>query len=656
LATTPAAASEASATTPAAASEASATTPAAAAETEDRLESADCPVEVPPEHADRVSCSILTVPERRTPDADPEKTLQLPVAVISSAGREPTDDPLVFPTSGGPGGSSLGVLWYFLDHADWAGDRDIIVVEQRGDALANPTLDCPELDTEHFIVEGGALLGGSAAAERWGQQLSACHSRLIEQGVDLAAYTSAESVADLVDLRAALEYDEWNLYGVSYGSRLALTVMRDHPEGLRSVILDGPFPPNINWFETLPTGFMTALDALVAQCADDAACDEHYPQLRQSLGRLLDSAADAPIPVTVKNPADGSPLRVDVSDVDLTGGLFDALYDPDVLRALPYLIDQLERGNTSSMIPLAQRSIDGRGILAEGLDMSVTCAEEAPFNDDAFVAEALTADPILEHFEVRSGFRQDCATWAVPPLAAVENQAVASDVPTFIANGGYDPVTPLAYGEAAATQLSHAYLYEFPAMGHGSVWANWIDPCPASMAEQFLADPATEPDSSCIAAMPATVFLTTDDIHPTTAIYRFADDVVQDPDPWQVGIAVATVLVLIATLVYALGYGLSWLVRRGGDAPPVAVLAAGFGFVLTRTDPLILAFGVPPAARVLVIAALIAIALTVLLAVLLVRAWRLEEGSRFHRVALTVSAAGSVAFAIWVIARGLLIF
>lgn len=641
---------------------------AAAVPPEDRFETADCPVEIPREVVDHVTCSILTVPERRTAESDPEKTIQLPVIYIESRNKDAEEDPLVFPTSGGPGGGSLGSLWYFVDFADWATeDRDIILIEQRGDHLAEPSLDCPELDTEHFVVDG-VLLGAADATERWARQLQACHDRLIEEGIDLGAYTSAESAADLVDLRAALEYDEWNLYGVSYGSRLAMTVMRDQPEGLRSVILDGSYPPNVNWYETLPTGFMTALDTVFAQCAAHADCGESYPDLERTLGRLLDSAAETPIPVVVKNPADGTPLRLDVGDTDLTGGLFDALYDPELVRVLPFLIDQLAQGNTAPILPLAQRSIDSRGYFAEGLDTSIECAEEAPFNDDARIAEALAADPILEHFAVRQGFREDCAVWAVPALSDLENLAVASGVPTLIMNGGYDPVTPLTYGQAAGEQLSMHYLYEFPTMGHGSVWANWIDECPSTIAGQFLSDPDSEPDSSCIAEMPETEFLTSDDIYPTTALYRFADDIVQDRDPIQIGIAVVTLLVLVATLIYALIYGLSWLVRRSGGAPGGAVLAAGttaamylafaagLGFVLVNADPLILAFGLPPGARPLVIAALIAIALTIVLTTVVVRAWILADGTLFHRVALSMAAGGSILFALWLIGRGLLIF
>jgi pimeloyl-ACP methyl ester carboxylesterase len=648
-----------------AASAAPAVAPAAAVD--ETFEPDDCPVDVPAEHAERVTCWELVVPESRAPESDPAKTIRLPVAVIASRNPNPAEDPLVFPTSGGPGAGSFSSLWYFLDYADWAAqDRDIILIEQRGDALAEPTLDCPEMDLEHFI-EDGARLSGAEADARYFEQMQACRDRLADEGIDLGAYTSAASAADLADLRTALGYDRWNLYGISYGARLAMTTMRDRPEGLRSVILDGPFPPNVNFIESLPTGYMTALDHLLAECAADADCDTAYPDLEESYARLLDDAAETPIPVMVKNPSDGTPLRLDAADGDLTRGLYDGLYNADLVRVLPFLVDQLSEGNTSAILPLAQRNADFAGYGAEGLKFSIDCAEEVPFNDDARLAEALAADPLLEHFDSYGRFREDCEVWAVPTLSAVENQAVASEIPTLIMNGGYDPVTPLAFGQAAAEQLSTRYLYEFPSMGHGSVWENWVDPCPASIAQQFLVDPAVEPDSSCIAAMAPTDFLTTEDIYPTTAIYRFNRDVVEERDPVQLAIAALTVVMLVGTLAYAAVYGIAWLIRRRGGAPPGAVLAAGtaaalnvgyagaLAFIMLNTDPLILGFGIPPGARPLAIAPLVAIPVTIVLTIVVVRAWMGSDGKLLHRVVLSLAAVASIVFAVWLIARGLLI-
>ncbi|GAA1983122.1 hypothetical protein GCM10009777_16190 [Microbacterium pumilum] len=609
---------------------------------------------------------MLVVPESRAPGSDPEKTLDLPVAVIASRSDEPAADPLVFPTAGGPGSSTFGALWYALDYADWAADgRDIILVEQRGDAQADPSLDCPELDTEHRIVDG-VWLTGSAADDLRRELTAKCYARLVEEGNNLAGYTSAESAADLVDLRKALGYDAWNLYGVSYGSRLALTMMRDHPEGLRSVILDGTLPLNVNRHELMPAGFRTALDNMLAACAADANCEEEYPDLEATLARLLDTVADKPLSVTVKDPSDGSDVRLDLHDTDVAAGLFDALYDARLVPILPFVIDQLSRGNLDSALPLAQSSVDSADYSTEGLYLSVECAEEAPFNDPEAIAAAGEDDPILEHFVDPGGLPGDCEVWDVPALSAIENQAVASRIPALLTVGGYDPVTPLAFSEKAAAGLAWHYLYAFPTMAHGAVWQNWIDDCPASIAQQFLNDPRSEPDSSCIAAMPPTDFLTTSDIYPTSAIYRFNTDVVQSGKPVQVGIPSIILVLLIATLVYSVVYGLSWLFRRRGGAPagavPVAATAAvlylayagALALVIVNTDPLILGFGVPVAARPLIIALLLAIAVTILLVVVTVRAWVVADGTTFHRVALSVASAASVAMAVWLIFRGLL--
>jgi pimeloyl-ACP methyl ester carboxylesterase len=632
----------------------------------DTFERDECPVEVLPEDADRVTCGVLIVPEWRFEGADPERTLRLPVAYIESTSPDATSDPLVFPTRGGPGGGSLSALGYFLEYGDWATeDRDVILLEQRGDALADPTLDCPELDIDNFVVDG-SLLAGAAAETREAEQLEACRLRLTEAGIDLAAYTSAESADDLADLRTAFGYDSWNLYGVSYGARLALTTMRDRPEGLRAVILDGVVPPHINRYEQTPAGFTSALDALFASCAADTECREQYPDLEDSLLELLERAAEEPLEVTVKHPVDRTPLALEVSDTDFVAGLFNALYDADLVRVLPYLIDRLAAGDAESATPLAQQNVDFDDYLTEGLGLSIDCAEEAPFNDDERIAEALAADPVLAHYPYSEGFREECAIWQVPALSDVENAPVVSSVPTLLTTGEYDPVTPTAFAEAAAEHLPAHYLYTFPGMGHGVVWANWYDDCAADIAQQFLRDPTTEPDSSCIEEMPATRFVTGEDIHPTSAVYRFGSDVLQDRDPVPIAILGLSLLVFIATLIYGAVYGLVWLGRRRGDAPGGAMLAAvtssglnlayvgGMAIVLMNTDSLILGFGLPSGVWPLLIVPFVALGAGILLTVLMVRAWMQGEGGLFPRVALSVSAFASLGFALWLLARGLL--
>ncbi len=642
--------------------------PAPAAMAELGYAPAECSVEVPDEHAGRVSCGILTVPEGRGGPGDPARELQLPVITVKSTAEAPAGDPLVFPTSGGPGAGSISALWYFLDHARWATDeRDVIIVEQRGDGDAEPTLDCPELDTG-AVAQDGRLPTGPEADEQRATLLAECRERLVADGLDLAAYTSAASVADLADLRAGLGYQQWNLYGVSYGSRLAMTAMRDRPDGLRAVVLDGVYPPNVNRFELMPAALRGSIDWLLAACARDADCGERYPDLEAALDRVLERTSREPITVTVRHPSTGGPLEVEIADDDIMRGLFDAFYDAGTVRMLPFIIDRLDQGDDAVVLPLAQRLVDSRDVLSEGLYLSIECAEEVPFNDPALIEEATSADPLLSHFADFGPIADDCAVWNVPASAAAENQPVASAVPTLITSGQFDPVTPSAWSELAAVGLTTAYRHEFPGMGHGAVWGNWYEPCAASVAAAFLRDPAVAPDTSCIDDAEPIDFLSATDIHPTTAIYRLDADVFRTSNPWQLGIAGVTVIGLVLTLLYAVGYGIARLVRRRhGEAPDGAVLTAGLaaganlGFVgalaliVLRTEPLLLGFGLPAGAWPIVLLPLVGIAFTVMLCALLVRAAVTREGAVGHVVALWVAAAVLVVFAVWVLARGLVV-
>ncbi|MEZ3162043.1 alpha/beta fold hydrolase [Microbacterium sp. BWT-B31] len=624
----------------------------------------ECAVEIPAAERDRVSCGTLTVPESRAPDADPERVIELPVIRIAARAARPAADPLVFPTSGGPGGGSVSALWYFLDHADWAtDDREVILVEQRGDQASDPTLDCPENSADAFPVDG-AWPTGSAGRARYLSLIEECHQRLIADGVNLAAYTSAASAADLADLRAAIGYGAWNLYGTSYGARLALTAMRDHPDGLRSVILDGVYPPNVNRYEVVPAGFLGAVGHLFDACADAVGCRTAYPDLEESLRSLLERTAREPITITVDTP-DGTAVTLDLDDTAITAGLFDAFYDAGLVRVLPFVIDRLAKGDDSVALPLAQRFVDSYGWLSEGLDLSIECAEEVPFTDETRLSEELAADPLLEHLSVTDR-RDECELWQVPAAGEGENARVSSSIPTLLMSGGYDPITPASWADAAAATLENHYSFVFPTQGHGSVWANWYDPCAASMAEEFLDDPSGEPDSACVGSARPAEFVVGDGIDTTSAVFLLNRDVLQQGEPLQIAILLSTLALTVATLVYTAVYGLRRVMRGAGTAPAGAVPAAAFSsglyvaylaamaIVVLSVDQLVAGFGLPSWTWPFVVLPYMAFAGAVLLVVTVVRAWVDDDGGVGHRVFLSLSALALVGLGVWLLVRGFL--
>jgi pimeloyl-ACP methyl ester carboxylesterase len=176
-----------------------------------------------------VQCGYLSVPEDHTRPQGSK--IRLAIAIFKSASAHPKPDPVVY-LQGGPGGplvDALGPSFTSNSLAAWPGDRDLILLDQRGTGNSQPSLACPELTT--------------MAHARFVEAMRACHDRLVREGINLNDYTTLQSTGDVHDLVQALGYRQANLYSISYGTRLALTVMRLSPSDVRSVVLDSVFPP-----------------------------------------------------------------------------------------------------------------------------------------------------------------------------------------------------------------------------------------------------------------------------------------------------------------------------------------------------------------------------------------------------------------------------
>ena len=233
-----------------------------------RVEPASCWMELPDgvTEGQNLDCGYLIVPEDRSDPNSP--TIQLAYAVLYAPADNVKPDPVIY-LAGGPGGNAVGDLEGWLN-TPYLQDRDLILFDQRGTGYSEPTLNCPEAEQ-----------GEDNATQ-------ACHDRLVSQGVNLQAYNSAENAADVADLQVALGYDEWNLYGISYGTRLALTVMRDHPEGVRSVVIDSVYPPEVNSWEEYGQNTADEFNKLFQGCAADAQCNDAYPDLEQTFYTTVD--------------------------------------------------------------------------------------------------------------------------------------------------------------------------------------------------------------------------------------------------------------------------------------------------------------------------------------------------------------------------------
>jgi len=464
-------------------------TPTPAISYQPAFEAAPCAFPVPPGY--NPECGYLVVPENRTrPDS---QLIRLHVGIFRNRAGTTNMDP-VLKISGGPGSSGLNTAGYLLGKGLDAvlERRDFVVFDQRGTGYSRPRLDCPER-----LEITPALLGGRLTVEESQQAIidsfRRCRERLSAEGIDLSAYNSATSAADINDLRVVLGYEKLNLYASSYGTRLALTLMRDYPNTVRSAVLDSAYPLEVNLYTTLAPNAERAFNVFFDQCAAEPRCNSSYPDLRTVFYELVDKLNTQPVWV---------PLFVDNGkrNVRLDGGilidvLFVGLYNPAVSASMPQMIYDIREGNYGILSQRLDLYFDTSGAL--GMQMAVQCAEEIPFSapEEAYAAAQGVQSQISAYYaESVQPLFSVCREWTVTPLDPRENLPVSSDVPTLILAGEGDPITPPEWGQRVAENLSHAYFHEFPGNGH---WVVRSSSCAVQMALAFWESPTVDPGSIC---------------------------------------------------------------------------------------------------------------------------------------------------------------
>mgnify|MGYP002713165809 CR=1 FL=1 len=462
---------------------------------DDKFEATTCPDVIPINNVEDMGivCGYITVPEYH---AEPEgDTLKVFVVIFPSTNDAP-GEPL-FVVQGGPGGSVVeSFVPLFTDYPLGAGTLalgDVILIEQRGTLFADPVLSCTEMETltyeiidEDIAIEDYLPLYEEAEAN--------CYNRLTSAGIDFAAFNSVENAADINTVRETLGYDQINLYGVSYGTMLAQHYMRDFPETLRSVILDAVVPLEVDFVPQVAQTAQRSFDVLFNSCAADPVCAQDYPDLATTFYDLVTELNENPITFSAWDNYLSPTRQYDVvfNGDSLVAKLFQTLYVSDFLPVLPSLIIDIRDGNYD-ILSLLVTVFDFDFSLANGMYNAVLCAEDADY--DGMILDNINP-VLLSTFEVDT-IPNSCALWNVPQLDNYTDDPVTVDVPTLLMSGEFDPITPPTYAEMVAEYLPTATNLVFPATGHGSIFTL----CGTEIGVEFLTDPATALDTSCINQM-----------------------------------------------------------------------------------------------------------------------------------------------------------
>ena len=473
-----------------------------------------CPPDVFPAEV-RVECGSVAVRESRARRHG--RMIRVAAAVVRAPSPHPSRDPILF-LNGGPsfGAISPFALGSYFAQAPYVQDRDLILVDTRGTGISRPRLGCPEFD--HALESAfysKPLVDSSWVADN-SEAVEACRDRLSGRGIDLSAYNSAESAADLDDLRRALGYKHWNLLALSADGVLGLTYMRLFPSRIRSAILDSPASPQHLGELDYMRGLAENLERVFAGCAANAACNARYPNIRALFLDLVRKLQAHPrvIPIADFSP---QPVKFRVDGVvfyrDALFGVFPGDRDfPDTIHTLLAEIWRSTHGELEAVIRerygVGPFTSDSNAFVAEGKTMSYLCRDVHGFIGRQDIRRAARDLPALApyfldpHFGLPTG-PAGCRIWGVGVADAAQHQPVTSRIPTLVLAGEYDTSVPAFIVRQIPPTLPNSFSYEFPAAPHGQLADyNPVSPCARSIADQFLRAPARRPDSRCVKTLP----------------------------------------------------------------------------------------------------------------------------------------------------------
>ena len=433
-------------------------------------------------------CGFHEVWEDR--DSRQGRRIRLDIAVIPARTRGHEADP-IFILAGGPGQGAVSLAGQVLPLFSRLNDaRDLVFVDQRGTGNSNP-LDCEDDDEAPLQSLFEDTLPEPLVAR--------CLARL---DADPRLYVTSIAVEDLDDVRAALGYDRINLWGGSYGTRVALEYMRRHGERVRAAALDGVAPATMK----LPLSFVAdgdaALTRLIEACEAEWLCKRTYPRLKETITSVRGQLARRAARVGIQDPRTGERETISVNENVFLSGLFRPLYVAELASLLPFGISAAAGGDFN---PLLAQNLEFADDVAEnlslGMHLSVVCAEDVP----RITAEDLAA--VGGSFFNRAlvdNFMRACDIWPHGKVPADFYEPVRSNVPVLILSGGIDPATPPRYGAQVAATLPNAKHLVAPHVGHGVSMRG----CAPRLVEAFFksAD-ARAIDGKCLERIPRPLFV-----------------------------------------------------------------------------------------------------------------------------------------------------
>ena len=396
-------------------------------------------------------CMTLDVPEN--PEQPKARQISVKVMVAKSTSRNKKEDPIFF-LAGGPGQSATSVAPHIVGlFRELRQSRDIVFVDQRGTGDSNG-LECESESN---------TLADALRVEFDFEALEKCRK---SYDADLRFYTSLYAANDLDAVRKTLGYKTINLFGVSYGTRMAMVYAQEFPENTRALILDGNAPIDIK---------------LPLHSGEDAK--RALSLLERDFGEALDlSSLNLPQTVKVAHPLTGVYEEVTFSEQNVAAIIRGTLSSTTMSALIPLAMRRAKEGDFRALAGLA---LGDEGGISLGMFLAVVCNEDIPqITDD----DLTKIDGVFLTKDTVRSLQKVCAAW--PKAKAHSKKAISARA--LVLSGELDPVTPERWAKIVQKRIERSTLVTVPQSGHGT----WTKKCARDMMRDFLDDKAL--DNSCL--------------------------------------------------------------------------------------------------------------------------------------------------------------
>ncbi|MEJ8843973.1 alpha/beta fold hydrolase [Lacibacter sp. H375] len=419
--------------------------------------------------------------------------------VVAPSINKTNDDPLLY-LHGGPGIATLENVPRYLKSKTWKlirENKSLVFFDYRGTGFSEPAL-CPGL--QDSLAEFSKNNNSLQARQSYKTALyKRCRSQLLSTGIDVSVFNSFQLSEDAEAIRQTLQIKKWNVYGVSYGTTVALNLLRNHGKPISAMILDSPYPPNAPWLDFVRP-FDTCFKVLEAKIASDPVAFSHFPSIRTDFVNAVTRLNKNPVKIKNKNS------EYDFTGDDFAWSVWTALLKPDAIPLVPLAISEVGKGSDSilSKWVVAFNDPNAHGTFSEVQSKAILCYEGKPRTQADTKASLLAKYPDFSSFNI--DFEGDvCEAWQPNSAGEKVFEPVVSNVPVLILSGEYDPVCPPFFGEITARTLSKSTFINVPSASHAAIHA---DECVQNIAVAFLNNPQKKPAVDCVNNRPQIKFVT----------------------------------------------------------------------------------------------------------------------------------------------------